>query len=197
MTKLKRSMPEFSIRRCKRDWGPGTKVIPALIDEKDNDVCIIYVDDDMVYHSNMIETLIAYSNIYPQHAICNAGAHLSKKIGNYHFFSHSPYDKAHVDILEGFSGVFVQPKFFDFHKLIDTSKYPPEMFYQDDVYLSGILCENGKPRISTCLQRSIPHFKEFITGYIARNNSVSLSSTVNKDKHNFNTSIACFKWKKA
>lgn len=173
MKRISKKLSEFRIIICDKDWGPATKIIPAVIDEKDTDTYIIYLDDDMIYHPKTIENLIYYSNIYPKRAISNSGKN---------------------GILEGFSGCIVRSDFFNIDKLISTHNYPSEVFYEDDVYISGMLEENNIKKIITEQQYSIPYFYEFITGYILRINPLSLSSTFNKDRKNFKKTYNCFKW---
>jgi hypothetical protein len=186
LKKLEDTLQYFKIRRCQKDWGPGTKIIPALLDEKNNDVYIIYLDDDIVYHRNTVETLVSYSNIYPKCAIANSTASSS---------NYSSVYKTPIKILEGFSGVIVRPSFFNLEKLLSVENYPDVLVFNDDVYISGLLCENGIERISTSQQRSIPYYYEFINGYIFRSNQVSLSSTVNKENKNFIHAMSFFNWK--
>ena len=193
MVELQKTVSHFHIRRCERDWGPPTKVIPALIEERNHDVYIIYCDDDMIYQRDMVSTLVSYSNMFPRCAIGNSGLGYGKT-KNYSFLYHLPYEKNRVKVLEGFAGVIVRPRFFNMEKLLHPEKYPPEMFFQDDVYLSGMLCENGIERYGTCYQRSIPHLKELVSGFILRTNPVSLSSTVNKGDRNLKIALSCFRW---
>lgn len=174
MKRIVKKLPEFRIIICDKDWGPATKIIPAIMSEKGNHSYVIYLDDDMIYHPKTIETLIQYSNIYPERAISNKG--------NKH-------------ILQGFSGCIVRSDFFDIDKLKSIHNYPPEVFYEDDVYISGMLEENNIKKIITEHQYSIPYFYEFIVGYILRINPLSLSSTFNKDRKNFQKTYECFKWK--
>lgn len=174
MTKLEKSWPEFSIKVCHKDWGPATKIIPALLDEKTTDNFIIYVDDDMVYHKNLIETLISTSNRHFNRVICN---------------------NINKGIINGFAGCLVRPRFFDLKKLISTENYPPEIFFEDDVYISGMLVENKTKIFCTNFRYHIPYFYEFIMGYLLRISKNALSSGVNKDRKNFLKAHSCFNWK--
>jgi len=54
-----------------------------------------------------------------------------------------------------------------------------------------MVSDNKIKKISTNKQLSIPHFYEFIFGYLMRMNPVSLSSTLNKNKLNYEKSL-CF-----
>ena len=64
MKDLQKNFNIFNIKIVEKDYGPSTKIIPALIEYEKKDIFIIYLDDDMIYHPDTIETLIFYSNIY-------------------------------------------------------------------------------------------------------------------------------------
>lgn len=206
MINLEQQLIQFKIKRCDRDWGPATKIIPALIEFENTDYTIIYLDDDIIYNKNTIETLISYSKMYPNYAICNQGWDIdrwnkkSSFIG--HILHHSikyfptiePYNYVFTDVMQGFSGVLIKPCFFDIKKLVKTNEYPKEVFFVDDVYISGQLNNNGIYRISTLLHNGIPYFDEFYHGFLFRNASNSLSSEHNNDLYNDRVACNCFKW---
>lgn len=173
MKNLQKTWPEFSIKVCDKDWGPATKIIPAVLDEKDSNNFLIYMDDDMVYHPETIERLITASNRHPRQAIC-------------HVFSRN--------CMEGFAGCLVRPAFFDIEKLTRQDEYPKECFFEDDVYISGMLTENRTKIFCTKTKKSIPYFYEFFVGFLLRKSQDSLSSNVNKDRKNFRKASECFKW---
>ncbi|NIZ08538.1 glycosyltransferase family 2 protein [Pseudooceanicola sp. HF7] len=76
------------------DFGPATKVLPALQDYRDrNDVRIIYCDDDRVPHPDWVGSLIAASNARPDDCIANAGWNLSR-IGIPHAETRQPRAQA-------------------------------------------------------------------------------------------------------
>ena len=208
MEKLSKTVKQFKIKRCDRDWGPATKIIPAIIGSEKEDIdTIIYLDDDIIYNRDVIELLVSYSNIYPKSAICNQGWNIDKWSTGYYivekmyqilkFMPRSdPYYKTPIDVLQGFSAVLVKPNFFDIPSLIDVEKYPSEVFYVDDVYLSGILNNNKINRVSTHNQAGMPYWSEFLNGFILRKAPYSLSSTYNKYDLNDRKAVNCFKWYK-
>jgi hypothetical protein len=208
MEELERKLLQFKIKRCNRDWGPATKIIPALLEFENMDCTIIYIDDDIIYNKNMLETLISYNKIYPGYAICNQGWDVERWNGKSSLFSRTlhhaakyipnvdPYNHVFTDVLQGFSGVLVKPQFFDMKKLVNFDEYPQEVFFVDDVYLSGHLNDQGIHRISTLIQSGLPYFEEFIQGFLLRNASYSLSSEHNNDLINDRIACTCFKWMK-
>jgi hypothetical protein len=46
-----------TVIRSARDYGPVTKLVPALHRELDPDTLIITVDDDKVYHKDLVRHL--------------------------------------------------------------------------------------------------------------------------------------------
>jgi len=198
---LAHNIKEVNVIRCDRDWGPATKLIPVLLDKDiDTNSCIIYIDDDMIYNKNTIETLVSYSNIYPKSAICNKGWNIDKypenKINLFSDYLLGLFTekKRYVDIIQGFSAVLVKSSFFDVKKLIDTDRYPKEAFFVDDVVISGNLNDNNIDRISTCIPSSLPYIREIVNEMFKK--PTSLATIHNKNKRNDKITANFFRWKK-
>ncbi len=125
------------IHRVNKDYGPITKLLPTLAQEKD-DTKIIYVDDDMIYGRDFVENMVAYSEKYPDKAICNHAWSVKR------FLDHNKYDSKdeRKDVAEGFAGVLVKPKFFrdDIYNILEA---PESAFFSDDIWISGHLAKNG------------------------------------------------------
>lgn len=70
-------LPDSILKMCTvvecEDYGPITKILGALIAEKDPNTIIITFDDDMVYPNNIVESLIAKHKAYPNMAIGSSG----------------------------------------------------------------------------------------------------------------------------
>lgn len=208
MTALSQHLPLFKIKRCNRDWGPATKIIPAILDSTPSVDSIIYLDDDMIYNKDIIETLISFSNKYPNYAICNQGWDVERWNGKssllgrtlHHTLKYIPYVDPYyhvfTDVMQGFSGCLIKPKFFNKKKLVQIDKYPKEVIYVDDVYLSGLLNNQNVKRISTEIPSALPFLHEFIYGFLLRSASNSLSSEHNNDLINDRIACTCFKWVK-
>ena len=142
--------PIIKILYCDKDYGPATKLIPAFLKYKDKpDTKIIVVDDDLIYPVFLIEHLCFYSEKYPEIALGNRGVILSKLVNRFcvdqviNFNSLS--NIVNVDILRGESGFLVKPKFFN-KDLFVISGQPRSIFFEDDVFFSGILAKNGIQR---------------------------------------------------
>ena len=136
--------------RCE-DWGPATKLLPSL-ERLPKDQMIIVVDDDRIYHANLIEDLERATNLYPDRAWCYSGWVVPKDLtdrpttilGNLLMRPPSPVRARRlqqpypVDIFQGMSGFAVKPSFFpNIKNATDYSKAPEAAFFVDDVWLSA------------------------------------------------------------
>ncbi len=149
------------IIRC-QDYGPITKIIGALLQERNPEAIIITFDDDNVYPEGLVEKLMSKHHHKPDAAIGSAGF----KIGTFPFYMsmvHNEYERngkwytfdvasdgEEVDILRGSPGVLYLRKFFpDIDHLDKLLRYPAEddiLFRNDDVVLSGLLSKRGIER---------------------------------------------------
>ena len=138
------------IVRCE-DVGPATKLFPTLSGASD-DQAIIVVDDDRIYPPGFVETLSAAGDGDPDAAFGLLGwvvpADFTDRpttIGsNLHMQPPAPVrarrlrEPFEIDILQGFSGYLVRPRFFpDMDAMLAHRDAPPEAFYVDDVWISG------------------------------------------------------------
>lgn len=161
---LKYSIPKWlselksiTIHRVEKDEGPATKLLPTLRRESTSkskhhleSTKIIVIDDDNIYHSNTIQTLVACSMANPKCAITNYGVKLNKagllpdiKTRIRMFYQPS----MEVDLLQGFSGFLVTPDMFP-ERVYEIKDCPPEAISVDDVWFSGWLRYN-KTKIIT------------------------------------------------
>ena len=141
------------------DYGPATKVLGTLraLPDLHEDSCIISVDDDVVYSSNLVSELTRRSN--------NVGAvgfsceELPKSLAFFRTFNPSsvwwdiinensfwrfPFDDVvHCKgWMHGYLGILYRKKFFAEDVFVDTN-LPPGCFYHDDVRLAGYLAQKG------------------------------------------------------
>jgi len=159
-------IPEWLSRlRCVRvmpcdDYGPATKFIPTLRDVAP-DRLVIVVDDDRIYPTSLVADLEAAAQTDPHAAFGTCGWIVPKDMTDRptnfsNLFPRPPAPimstklrhRCPVDILKGVSGYVVRPGFFDLDQLVDYSAAPPEAFYVDDIWLSG-LCQVPKFVIPT------------------------------------------------
>ena len=135
--------------RCE-DWGPATKLLPT-VSTCDADQLILVVDDDRIYAPNTIEVLQAAARSEPGTAFGLGGWIAPVDLvdcpttlfSNVFQMPPAPMRTARlkrrvpVDILQGFAGYVVRPRFFNLSLLTDYSKAPAAAFFVDDVWISA------------------------------------------------------------
>lgn len=161
-------IPQFpsgiTVLRSETDYGPATKILPALKRFSGQDIRIIYCDDDRVYSRDWAQRLIRASEQHPGECMADAGevvASLYRKylatFPRYHLLkyltlgitSHLHRKKirelnpglGRADICKGYGGVLVRPEFFT-SAVFDI---PEIMWTVDDIWLSGNLRLNNVP----------------------------------------------------
>ncbi len=135
--------------RCE-DFGPSTKLIPALL-EAEPEQRLLVVDDDRIYHPHFVEQMIAVADAYPDAAVAGSGwdappdltdrptTLLATLLGR----PPAPIKCTRVrrvqevDVIQGLSGYLVKPEFFDATSLIDYTGAPEAAFFVDDVWISA------------------------------------------------------------
>jgi hypothetical protein len=184
--------------RCE-DWGPATKLLPTVRD-CEADQLILVVDDDRIYAPNTIEVLEAAA-LADTDAAFGLGGWIAPVdlvdcpttlLSNVFQIPPAPLRTARlksrvpVDILQGFTGYLVRPRFFDLDALTDYSKAPKAAFFVDDVWISAH-CQVPKyvipSRATNFLRKRRAHlYKKTSLGWInrgggknsARNNTIML-----------------------
>jgi len=151
-----------TIVRCKEDYGPICKLYGALTMENDKNTIIISVDDDTIYDTKLVETLLEKSSIQPDSAVTGSGW----LVGNIHFFSIKssislsnkfnsivgmavPDEGRKIDVVIGSSGVLYKRHFFPKKNLDDffhLSTLNDDMFKNDDIVISAYLCSKNIDR---------------------------------------------------
>lgn len=150
-----------TIVTVKKDYGPITKILGALIMENDPDTIIITVDDDIIYPKNMIETFLSYHKKYPNEALGSSGLSLggslfkysikfNQKKSDYWFTMSVAKEGKKVDIIYGYAGALYVRKFFPsfkiFQKYLKCIMNDKDLFRNDDVTLSYFLNKDGIKR---------------------------------------------------
>jgi hypothetical protein len=149
-------IPEFltrlgcvTIAPCSQDWGPLTKLMPALIDCQDQpETRIVVVDDDTIYPKTLLSTLGRASAERPDSAICMRGWKVpsDNRHANRRYIQASDCDRVTpVEVVQGASGFLVRAGFLPPESLQDPLA-PPEAFFVDDIFVSGTLAKRGVPR---------------------------------------------------
>jgi len=141
------------IIRCSEDFGPATKILPAVIKHRGSKVALVYCDDDRIYDKNWLKRLVEASDQYPESVIAeeamNSKARLNTiywrqrkilykflRIFTFGIWKHNRFIKDEKpNIAEGYGGVLVKPHFFN-EEVFDI---PDILWTVDDIWLSGML----------------------------------------------------------
>jgi hypothetical protein len=175
------------IRYCDIDYGPATKILPAVSFFKGQDVKLIYCDDDEIYDPDWAELLVSQSEQFPSECISIVGMTVERI--EYDYFKRTwPYHLRNiltlgfyrrwylrqaatmkskpglVDICQGFGGVLVKPEFFP----ATAFDIPDVLWTVDDVWLAGQMRANGvrvrrAAEIKKCQQSDAAHVERLTT----------------------------------
>ena len=142
-------LQSLKIIRCE-DYGPATKLLPALNDFKSDEKLLI-VDDDYIYPEDLIENFYNLSGQYPDIAITSSGWVVPNDLTDRHSTWHESFnllpptplkctrvkEPQEIDILRGCGGYLVRPEFFNLTEIFDYSNAPEAAFFVDDVWISA------------------------------------------------------------
>lgn len=127
------------------DYGPLCKLYgPLGPGDLPAQTLIVTVDDDTIYDATLIARLVQRVLEWPEAAIGFSGwdaDRLASGKGSYRFVYEETGDFPDgrpTDILEGSRGAIYRRGMFG-SDLFDQEGWPPEMFYVDDVWISGYL----------------------------------------------------------
>ena len=162
-------VPEgVTIHIAAEDMGPATKILPSVERHRDQDVNLIFCDDDKVYDPGWAGRLLAASAVHPGCCIVEEGGdirhnsthdwnglklpragrpqkdwtyRLRRAVSLGRWKPRKNQSSGYVDILEGWGGVLVRPEFFT----QAAFKIAPELWMIDDIWLSGQLALNDVP----------------------------------------------------
>jgi hypothetical protein len=142
-------LKNLEIIRCD-DFGPATKLIPAL-DQVDGSQKLLILDDDMIYPKGLINHFHRVSCANSDQAIGGSGWVVPENLicdfvtlwKNIRQIPPMPYKSTRIkkavaiDILQGYSGYLVQPRFFNLKQLLQYGDAPKAAYYVDDVWISA------------------------------------------------------------
>jgi hypothetical protein len=143
------ALESIRIVRCD-DFGPATKVIPALLTSAP-DQGLLVVDDDRLYHPWLVSQMSALADAHRDVAIAASGwdapanlvDHPTRLFDTILGRAPAPIKctrvrgRREVDVIQGFSGYVVRPRFFDLGAVADYSHAPEAAFFVDDVWISA------------------------------------------------------------
>ncbi len=139
--------------RC-ADMGPATKLLPALL-AADPDQLLVSVDDDRIYRPTLLKDLLAAAETHPDAALGHMGLRvpldrvdrrrglLGRTMDGLRFGRGVSLRGSRlrrpreVDILHGYGGVLVRPRFFDLVALADMENAPQAAWTEDDTWFAA------------------------------------------------------------
>ena len=188
------------IVRCP-DWGPATKILPALIDSDPNQR-IVAVDDDRIYRPTLIEDLLEASEQHPEAAVGCFGVIVpldrvdrrkglvGRTIDGLRYgrgVSLRGSRLRHplpVDILHGYGGVMVRPSFFDLDGLAGLEGAPEAAWLEDDTWFAAHC------RVPKLIVPSRPgSFPRYFGGLVYRSNRLGAHNRGGVDPERRNTTV--------
>ena len=184
---------EIDVYRCD-DYGPATKIIPTLQRYKGQDVCIIYCDDDRLYHPNWIERLLKTHDAHPYACVAeeiiqiknrfltriylNSLSYRLRRTFSFGLWKPRRNDPSQGEIVEGFGGVLVRPEFFD----DQVSQIPDEFVMVDDIWISAMLAKNQVPVVFSDRQRQERSKEVLVNGVDLGRAEASLVTSTHEGK---------------
>ena len=133
------------------DWGPATKLLPALEGLSQHQRLLV-VDDDMLYPATLLQYLLGHAQQHPDRVVASSGWRVPDDLIDrpttlWDNLAQRPPVPVKctrlrgggypVDIVQGYSGFLTQPGFYDQEKIFDYSQAPPAARWVDDVWLSA------------------------------------------------------------
>ena len=155
-----------TVHVVEEDFGPATKVLPAVRLYRGTRTRILFCDDDMAYNTHLASRLDNAANVRPNHCIAERGSHVTEAIASTkgpqnaatfrkkdlryrlkraaslgHWKPPLHLTEGYVDLLAGCAGCLIEP-----HFLPDVAfDIPDTLWTVDDVWLSGCLALNDIP----------------------------------------------------
>ena len=130
------------------DIGPATKLVPTVSRLTDPENIIIVVDDDLVYHRDMVAEQVANQKKYENSIVGYDGLRAVEPIFNdtrdYYFTAN--YATSKVDILQHYKSVSYKRKYFedDFFDFIEEN-----LTWHDDLLIAAYFAYKKRDRIAT------------------------------------------------
>ena len=139
--------PRVRLVRIEKDYGPATKVIPAVRDGLANgdDALLVVVDDDTLYPPRLLETFASWSRRFPDAVVSATGWPVTRSLRyphwteNYLVYGNELVAPHPVSVVRGNCGFAVKAKFFDAKLWEEMARAPAGATVMDDVWISGHL----------------------------------------------------------
>ena len=144
-SRLQYSHPKLKIVECE-DYGPMTKILPALeIEQGNKDTVLIIIDDDILYHGNFIEKFTDMARKHP-------GCTIVRGFGDHQYvLSPVPIDDGQGPTIPyNFMGTLLpvdRIDFQDFKNFVTSAITDCMCFKADDYVLGAYLSSRCIPRV--------------------------------------------------
>jgi hypothetical protein len=164
----------LEIRFVDDDLRPHKKYFYAMQQYPDNDV--ITVDDDIIYHPDLVRALVESHHLHPDCVICNRGITIS--LNNYADWKHiEVIGEERSDILPtGVGGVYYPAHIFDNSPIFDKEAIKHTCLNGDDLWLNFMTRLNGHKVVYT-------GFKSGLVTILSSQNSALCNDNI-KESHN-------------
>jgi hypothetical protein len=188
----------IQVRSGGPDYGPATKLIPALLEfhVHQPEQLVVYVDDDILYHRHWLRDLVAaHEKLGPRSSVCMRGwrvpRSLSWKTSETLRADRVGSNPVQVDIVTGCGGVLIRPSFFNMQDVLDYNHAPREAFFVDDIWFSGHLAKQRVPKY--VIPSSHYHSSKLLAVFMPQFRNSSLISNVNGNGKNNDVLLNWFK----
>ena len=170
----------LTVQFLEDDWGPATKLIGALLLEKDPETVIITLDDDMAYHKDTVKWLATH--MQPDIALSFGCEMWNADMSGFVAFTTTTLYDFYITTprvcegwLIGWTAIAYHVSSFGDDIYTFMQSLPAGCFNNDDMWLSGYMARHGVTRIyAPRVLRHVGH---------TRNVDLSLSTIVNfRDK---------------
>lgn len=161
----------LEIVQSEKDFGPITKLIPSWQRERHApDTRLIVVDDDVLYPSNLIESLVRWSDKFPQVALGCSGVMVpsgflpsevltseDSTLINLRYTPASSNALQKVSYLFGYAGLILRTRFLQ-DNVLDYADAPKGAFFEDDLWIGAHLALTKTDRcvIPSAAERLMP-----------------------------------------
>lgn len=195
-----RGLQVVQVVRCS-DWGPATKILPALL-ASDPDQRVVAVDDDRIYRSTLLADLLQASERHPEAAVGCFGLIVpTDRVDRREGFVRRTLEGLRygrgvslrgsrlqeplpVDILHGYGGFLVRPRFFDLFGLADFEGAPDAAWMEDDTWFAA------HTRVPKLIVPSSPgSFPRYFDGQIYRSSRLGAHNRGDTDPESRNTTV--------
>lgn len=200
------SLPEVpngvTLHELEFDFGPASKILPAVKYFAEQDVNLLFCDDDKSYDTHWAQRFVDAAQKYPSSAICESSLSLRtlearafrmnkplkyrlKRMASFGRWKPTKNpQRGLADIFEGVGGVMVRPEFFT----EDAFSIPDILWTVDDVWLSGHITKNKveiihNPEAPNRLPQATQNEKKF-----------ALHQLVYKDHNRYASDLACVEY---